>query len=251
MGRKGGKRHLKRKPAPKAWPIHRKEAVWTVRPRPGPHALSSCIPLALLVRDVLGFAQTRKEAKMIVSQERVKVDGKVRREELFPVGLMDVVSIPDVEKNYRVLPSEKGLTLHPIEKDEAASKLCRIENKTATKGGHVQLNLHDGTNVHITVKDSKKPEVSYQTLDVLKLGVPDREPLGHIKLGVKNPAMIIGGKNVGQYGRITDIEKRPSQKRKELLVTIEDKNGNKFQTILDYVFVVGDTEPLISLPEAD
>lgn len=188
---------------------------------------------------------------MIVSQERVKVDGKVRREELFPVGLMDVVSIPDVKKNYRVLPSEKGLTLHPIEKDEATFKLCRIENKSTTKGGHAQLNLHDGTNIHITIKDPKKPEVSYHTSDVLKLGVPNREPLSHIKLNVKNPAIIIGGKNVGQYGRITDIEKRPSQKRKELLVTIEDKNGNKFQTILDYVFVVGDTEPFISLPEAD
>jgi ribosomal protein S4E len=34
-------------------------------------------------------------------------------------------------------------------------------------------------------------------------------------------------------------------------VTIEDGDGNQFQTTLDYVFVVGDKEPHISLTEAN
>jgi small subunit ribosomal protein S4e len=252
LGKKGGKKHLKRKPAPRLWPIHRKEAVWTVKPKPGPHPISSCIPLALLVRDILGFAKTRKEAKTIISKERLKVDGKAQREELFAIGLMDVVSIPDITKDYRVLPSKKGPTLHPIEKDEAEFKLCRIENKTVTKSGHIQLNLHDGTNVLIPVKDPKKPEEDvYKTLDVLKLGIPNRELLDHVGLKVGDAAMIIEGKNVGKYGEITDIEERLGQKRRELLVTIKDKNGNILKTILNYVFIVGDAEPYISLPEAD
>ena len=252
MGRKGERKHLKRKPAPKIWPIHRKEAVWTLKPKPGPHTLSRCIPLALIVRDILQFAKTRKEAKTIISQEKIKVNGKVQREERFPVGLMDVISIPDTEKVYRVLPSEKRLFLHPIESDEAEFKLCRIEDKTVVKGGHVQLNLHDGTSVLIRVNDPKKPEEDvYQTLDTLKLSIPDREPLGHMKLTVGASAMIIGGKNVGKYGKITAIEEKPSQKRRDLLVTIEDKNGNRFQTILNFIFVLGDTEPSISLPEVD
>lgn len=61
LGKKGGRRHLKRKPAPKTWPIHRKEQVWTIKPRPGPHPISRCLPLTLVVRDILGFAKTRKE----------------------------------------------------------------------------------------------------------------------------------------------------------------------------------------------
>ena len=252
MGRKGERKHLKRKPAPKIWPIHRKEAVWTLKPKPGPHTLSRCIPLALIVRDILQFAKTRKEAKTIISQEKIKVNGKVQREERFPVGLMDVISIPDTEKVYRVLPSEKRLFLHPIESDEAEFKLCRIEDKTVVKGGHVQLNLHDGTSVLIRVNDPKKPEEDvYQTLDTLKLSIPDLEPLGPMKLTVGAPAIIIGGKNVGKYGKITAIEEKPSQKRRDLLVTIEDKNGNRFQTILNFIFVLGDTEPSISLPEVD
>jgi len=252
LGKKGGKKHLKRKPAPEFWPIHRKEAVWTVKPKPGPHPLSRCIPLALVVRDILKFAKTRKEAKTVISQGKIKVNGKVQREELFPTGLMDVISILDSEKTYRVLPSEKGLILHPIGKDEAEFKLCRIESKTVVGGGHVQLNLHDGRSMLIRVNDPKKPEEDvYQTLDTLKLSIPEQEFMAHMKLTVRAPAIIIGGKNVGEYGKITVIEEKSGQKRRDLLVTIENKNGNRFQTTLNFIFVIGETEPSISLPEVD
>lgn len=250
MGKKGGKKHLKRKPAPKIWPIHRKEFVWTVKPRPGPHPTSSCILPALVTRDMLGFAKTRKEAKAIISQGKIMVDGKVQRDERFPAGLMDIISIPDMEKAYRILPSKKGLTLHPIEKDEAEFKLCRIENKTVINGGHVQLNLHDGRTVLIQVKDPKNPEEDvYHTLDTLKVSVPDQEIVGNIKFAEGASAIIVGGKNAGRHGKIVAIEERPGQKRRNLLVTIEDINGKRFQTILNFVFVIGDAEPGISLPE--
>ena len=245
MGRKGERGHLKRKPAPKMWPIHRKEAVWTVKPKPGAHSLSRSLPLGLIVRDMLKFAKTGKETKTIISQEKITVDGKIRRDESFLVGLMDVVSILDAKKSYRVLPSRKGLFLHPIKSDEAAFKLCRVEDKTVVKGGRVQLDLHDGTSYLLPEEDV------YKTLDALKLSVPDRELLGHTKLTIGASAIVTGGKNIGKYGKVTTIEKKPNQKRRDLIVTIEDKSGDQFQTILDFVFILGDTKPSISLPEAD
>jgi len=252
LGRKGERGHLKRKPAPKMWPIHRKEAVWTVMPKPGPHSLSRSLPLVLIVRDMLKFAKTSKEAKKIISQEKITVNGKVRRDERFLVGLMDVISILDAKKSYRVLPSSKGLFLHPIDSDEAAFKLCRIEDKTVVNGGHVHLDLHDGASSLIKVGNPQNPEEDvYHTLDVLKLSVPDRELLGYTKLTVGAPAIVIGGKNMGKYGKVTTIEKKSDKKRRDLLVTIKDVNGDQFQTILDFVFILGDTEPSISLPEAD
>ena len=251
MGKKGGRRHLKRKPAPEFWPIHRKEAVWTVKPNAGPHPISRCIPLTLVLRDVLSVAKTRSEAKTIIHEEKIMVDGKVQREELFPTGLMDVVSIPDMEKWYRVLPYEKGLLFHPISKDEATFKLCRIENKKVLSGGNVQLNLHDGRNVLVKVKDPNKPEEDvFHTLDTLKISLPNQEILGHMKLAEGAPALIVGGKNAGKHGKIVAIEQRPRQKRKNSLVTVEDERGNRFQTTVDYVFVIGDKQPHISLPEA-
>jgi small subunit ribosomal protein S4e len=252
LGRKGESGHLKRKPAPKIWPIHRKEAVWTVMPKPGPHSISRSLPLALIVRDILGFAKTAKEAKNIISQGQIMVDGKVRRDERFLVGLMDVVSIPDAKKSYRVLPSGKGLFLHPIGADEAAFKLCRIEDKTIAKGGNMHLNLHDGSSSLVAVDNSQIPtEEIYHTLNVLKLSVPDRELLGRAKLTSGAPAIVIGGQNRGKYGNVTTIEKQADKKRRDLLVTLKDINGNQFQTILNFVFILGDAEPTISLPEAD
>lgn len=204
----------------------------------------------LITRDMLGFAKTRKEAKAIISQEKIMMDGKVQRDELFPAGLMDVISIPDAARVYRILPSEKGLTLHPIEKDEAEFKLCRIEDKTIVNGGHVQLNLHDGRNVLIQAKAPEEPGKDiYHTMDTLKLSVPNQEIVGHIKLAKGAPAIIIGGKNAGRHGKIVDIEERAGQKRRKLLVTIENTKGKRFQTTLDFIFVVGDAEPSISLPE--
>jgi len=163
---------------------------------------------------------------------------------------MDVISLSDIGKIYRVLPSEKGLILHPIEKDEAEFKFCRIERKSTLSGGHVQLNLHDGRNVLIKVKDPQKPEEDlYQTLDTVKISLPEQEVVGHIKLTEDASALIVGGKNTGKHGKIVAIEKREGQKRRNSLVTIEDEKGNRFQTTIDYVFAIGDTKAQVSLPE--
>jgi small subunit ribosomal protein S4e len=251
LGRKGESGHLKRKPAPKLWPIHRKEDVWTVMPKPGPHSISRSLPLALIVRDILGFAKTAKEAKNIISQGKIMVDGKVRRDQRFLVGLMDVVSVPDTKKSYRALPSGKGLNLYPISGDETTFKLCRIEDKTVIKGGNMHLDLHDGSNSMVAKGNSQTTtEDPYHTLDVLKLSIPDRERLGRAKLAVGAPAIVIGGKNMGKYGKVVSIEKQADKKRRDLLVTLKDVNGNQFQTILDFVFILGDTESIISVPEA-
>ncbi|MEM2517542.1 MAG: 30S ribosomal protein S4e [Candidatus Bathyarchaeia archaeon] len=251
MGRKGGSTTLKRKPAPKIWPIHRKEFVWVVKPTPGPHSLENCLPITLLLRDILGVAKTRREAKIIVAQGKVYVDGRVRRDDKFPTGLMDVVSLPDLDKHFRILPSHKGLILHPISKEEASFKLCRIENKTMVKNGHIQLNLHDGSNILVRVADPKNPQEDvYSTFDTVKISLPDRQILEHIKVKENDYVIITGGKNMGKCGRIIEIEKVKGKKRKDAIVTVEDEKGNRYQTVLEFVFAIGETKPLISLPRA-
>lgn len=251
MGSKGGARHLKRKPAPRVWAVERKKYTWIVKPSPGPHSIEQCLPLTLILRDFLGLTKTAKEAEAIISQGKVYVDGKIRRDAAYPAGVMDVLTIPEAGHSYRVLPAQKGLILHPIGKEEAPFKLCRIENKTIVEDGHVQLNLHDGTTLLVRVADPKNPtEDTYRTLDTLKISLPAREVLGYIKLGKGVPVVLTGGKNVGKYGKIVELEERAGQKRRAQLVTVEDKNGNRFQTTVDLVFVVGDAEPSISLPEA-
>jgi small subunit ribosomal protein S4e len=249
MGRKGKTARLKRKPAPRFWPIHRKEDPWVLKPSSGPHSLQKCLPLSLVLRDILGIAQTRKESQTLLHQGKVFVNGKAISKDDFPVGLMDIISLPDANQYYRIMPSHKGLSLSPVSKDETNYKLSRIDDKATVPGG-VQLNLHDGSNLLIRVSDPKNhKEDIYNTFDVLKLSLPENGISGCVQLKEGNYVAITGGKNVGVNGKIVEIEKAEAKKRKNALVVVEDEKGKRFQTILDFVFSLGDSKPHVTETE--
>jgi len=193
LGKKGKTSRLKRKPAPAFWPIHRKELPWVVKPSSGSHSLHKCVPLSIMLRDMLGVAQTRKEGKLILTQGKVLVDGKVRKQDDSPVGLMDVISMPDTDKHYRVMPSHKGLVLNSISKEESNIKLFRVEDKTTVHNG-VQVAFHDGSVMLVKVNDPKNPiEVTYETFDVLKVQFPEKQVTEVLKTKEGNLAIITGG----------------------------------------------------------
>ncbi len=246
MGRKGKTARLKRKPAPRFWPIHRKEDPWVLKPSAGPHSLEHCLPLTLVLRDILGFAETRKEAQTIIHQGKIIVNGKIAQKDDFPVGLMDIISIPEADKYYRMTPNHKGLSLKPITKDEASFKLSRIDGKITVTGG-VQLNLHDGSNLFVKVADLKNPQEDiYETFDVLKLSFPGNQVAERVPFKEGNLAIITGGKNIGVQGKIVEIEKAEGKKRRSALVIVEDEKGARFQTILDFVFSIGAAQSLVT-----
>ena len=250
MGKKGGRKHLKREKAPRSWLIHPKEAHWAVKPKPGPHPQRACLPLSGLVRDVLGYANTAREGKMVLSRNRVSVDGKIRRDHKFPTGLMDVVELPDANMSYRILPAiGKGLTPVRIQKDETKSKLCRIEGKTALRKGKVQLNLHDGRNLVVQVQDPRNPkEDTYKTRDTLRISIPTQKILEHFRFAEGAYAIVTSGRNLGRHGKIIRIE--PSTAARRAAALIEDPSGNRFETIADYLFVVGEEKPIIRIEGA-
>lgn len=243
MGRMGGRRHLKRLAAPEFWPVLRKEATWTVKPRCGPHPADRSIPLLIIVRDVLGYAKTGREARKLIAEGHFKVDGHVRQDYKFPVGLMDVLEIVDTGEHFRVVPVPvKVMALVPVSGEEASFKLCRVESKTTLKGGRIQLNLHDGRNVEVPAEEARK----YATMSVVKVSIPDHEILGYIPLERGVLATVISGVNVGRVGRIVEIGSGMRHYRK--LVRLDDIVGGSFYTSLDKVFVVGTEKPEITLP---
>ncbi|MEM3517263.1 MAG: 30S ribosomal protein S4e [Candidatus Bathyarchaeia archaeon] len=248
MGKKGGSKHLKRFKAPSFWPIHVKEKTWTIKPSPGPHSIHESIPLLLIVRDILGYAKTAREAKIIISQGKIKVDGKIRKDKKYPVGLMDIIEIENVETPFRILPIYgKGLTLIEIPKDEATFKLCRIENKTTIKKGNIQLNLHDGRNLLVKVENPKNPvEDVYKVGDTIQLKIPEGKPLAHIKFEEGSCVLVTSGANMGRCGKVISVIKGTATR--PTIVSLEDSIG-KFQTIFNYTFVVGKEKPLIKLLE--
>ena len=197
-------------------------------------------PLLVVVRDFLGYAETAKEARMIIKQGKVLVDGKARADERYSVGLMDVVELPDAEKYYRVLPEHGGrFILHPIKREEAAYKLCLIVGKTTVKGGATQLNLHDGRNVLLADGGD-----TYAVNDIVKLSVPDQEITDHIEFKPGVRVIITGGRSQGQFGILIGLGSEPGSKR---TATIRTPENEDVRTLAKYVFAVGSETPIISL----
>ncbi len=228
-------KHQKRISVPNSWQISKKSNKWITSTRPGPHNRLQSLPLAVVLRDMLGVVDNRAEAKRVLSEGKVLVDGVARKDLRFPVGLMDVISIPLNNAEYLILLNGKGrLVLNKLE-DMGANKLCRIENKTVIKGGNVQMNLNDGTNLN--------GSNDYNTKDSIILSLPDKEIVKHIKYEVGNLAMIIGGSHSGEIGTIKEINKVRSSKYNTVTISGE----TEFETIENYVFVVGEKEPEISL----
>jgi small subunit ribosomal protein S4e len=231
-------KHLKRLASPRKWPIPRKTNVWVAKPSPGPHSLENGIPLVVGIRDFIKLANTASEARRIIGNGDIEVDGRVTRHYKHPLGLMDVVSIPKLKLYFRVLLESRGkIRFIKIKKDEAKWKLVRIENKVTVKGNQTQLNMHDGRN--ILVKKDK-----YKTSDVLKISLPDQKILGQYSFEPGNLAMLIGGHHVGEFAIIDKYEEIKSPKPN--IVYFDD-----FSTIKDYVFMVGQDKSEITVPDAN
>ncbi|WP_292320499.1 30S ribosomal protein S4e [Caldisphaera sp.] len=248
MGNMGGSRSIKAKTAPVFWPVPRKVRPWTVKPSPGPHKVEQSLPLMLVLRDLLKYAESGKEAIKIIAEGKIKVDGKVVRDYKYPLSVMDVLEIPENDEYYRVIPYPTDyLRLHKISKEEASIKPVRIENKTVVKGGNIQLNLSGGRNILIKLNEKEKKEVPYNTLDTLLIGLPNQDIKDHIPFQIGDSALIVWGKNVGRLGKLVSINKQWGWKWTS--ITLEGKDGKKIQTALEYVLVVGKEKPVITLPE--
>lgn len=235
MARRGQRKHLKRLPAPRHWPIRRKAGKFTTRVIPGPHPKEHCLTLAIILREMLGYAESMREVKAILSQGQIKVDGVVRKEPRFPVGLMDVLEVTSSGERYRLLPKPRGgFRLVNIDDSEASFKLCRIESKNMIKGGKVQLGLHDGRT--LLLPEGEKAS-DYNTLGTLKVSVPEQKLMTSIPLETGVYAVVSRGKNIGSEGKVLEIVNRVGTHAST--VTLEDPEGNRFETALEYVFVVG------------
>jgi len=172
-------------------------------------------------------ATTLREARRILHSRKVLIDGVVRVEEKFPVGLMDVISLEG--KHYMIFLDWKGrLIPKEIDKKEVGSKILKIIRKHTAKGGKIIVTFHDGRNMigdnHLKVGDS------------VQVKLPKVEMISHLKLESGARCLVEEGKHSGKVVKLREILKRKGGKRPEVLV--EDDTGS-FETVLDYLLVIG------------
>jgi len=230
---------LKRRAAPRSWTIPRKGTKWVKRPAPGPHAQDQSIPLLLLLRDLRHVVASAREARILVGSGAVRVDGQVATDLARGLGLMDTLSLAaPLDQHFRVVKDRRGkLILTPIPSTEATLKIGRVRSKHAVKGRRVQATLHDGRNLLL-------PESTpYRVGDSVKIEVPGQKVLEHFSLKPGALAFVAGGTHVGELARVEKVEVRNSSQPN----LVHFKEG--FSTIKEYVFVVGEQAPGVTLGE--
>ena len=216
--------HMKRLTMPRSWPLPRKTSVWIQKPNPCGHPLDLCMPMGVILRDVLGVAQNRREAKKILHSKLVKVDGSIETDIGRGVGLMDVLTVGDV--SYKcVLDTNGKLRYRMIPAKEASTKICRVMGKTTIKGARTQVHLHDGRNLLF----NENPE--YKTGDSLVISLADQEIKSHHKIEEVSIAYLTGGNHIGELATVRGEDIKRSSKANE--VQFDD-----FGTISDYVFII-------------
>jgi len=231
---------LKRVCAPKSWMLDKLSGVFAPRPTPGPHKLRECMPLMVFLRNRLKYALTYVECKKIVKQRLIKIDGKIRTESKYPIGMMDVVTIEKTGENFRMLYDHKGrFVVHRIDAEEAKTKLCKVKRVMVGPKGVPFVVTNDGRTI-------RYPDPLVKLNDTILINTSTAKIQEFVKFESGNLCMITGGRNIGRVGIITSRERHPGSFE---IVHVKDANGHAFATRVNNVFVIGrGNKPLITLP---
>src|ERR687883_116519 len=236
MGKKGGDTRVKRQMAPTFWAIKRKQSQFVLRVSPGPHPKDRAYPLGMVLRDVLKVAGTMHEAERILNAGKVKVDGNVRRDPNFAVGLLDVIEIATGQA-YRLVPKNSMLlTAIAIDNSEKNLKLVKVTSKTIIRGKKIQYGFHDGK--------SLISELQLKVGDTCVIELPEIKVRDHLAFVNGVTALIITGENAGNIGKIEGIQDGIFSLPKRALVLSGDRS---VELPVEMVMVVGSDKPVMKV----
>jgi small subunit ribosomal protein S4e len=221
--------HQKRLSAPNSWPIERKGETFTVAAGGGPHGEAG-VPLIILLRDVLGYVDSKKEARYALNEGTVLVNGQTVADEARPVGMFDILAFTQREEYYRIFPDRGGrLSLTPIDADAADSRLAKIVGKQHVAGGDTQLQFHDGSNLR--VDDASE----YSTKDSLVLDNETKEVVAHFPYEEGALVTAVDGEHAGEIGEVAETTVTNSSGPNIVRVAQDD---GEFETVEAYVVVI-------------
>lgn len=208
--------HLKRNEMLKIWPLKRKGTKYLVRPL---HNLKTGIPLLIILRDILKLGKTRKELKNILNEKRIKVNQKVVKNDKFPLGILDVLSLDN--KNFRIIIKNKKFSLKEIEEKEAEEKVVEIIGKKILRGKKVQINLMDGRNY--LIKDDLKVG------DSVIINLKENKITNTARFKENSKVLFVSGKHIGEEGIIKKID----NERKLATIKLKDEEvSTHFKTVM-------------------
>lgn len=197
-------------------------------PSSGPHKKTECIPLCVLLTRKLKVATSTKEVKYILRKNMVEVNGIVRTDKDYPLGIMDVLKISN--QNYRVLYNvNRKFVLHKISEEEGSIRLAKVSKKMIRKKDVPYVYCNDGSTFRYC-----NPQIKAR--DTLIIDISTKSVIDFIPFKVDEVAFITKGKNLGCVGTITSIEKHEGGYD---IAYIRDSTGRNFATRTDNAIVIG------------
>ncbi|MBS3167839.1 30S ribosomal protein S4e [Candidatus Woesearchaeota archaeon] len=233
-----GQNHLSRLASPKNWKLARKENKYITRPLAGPHPLSRCLTVNFLLKNLLNYAKTAKEVKNIINSGGLLIDGVVRKDYKFPIGIMDIIELPKLKESYKIVFNKKGnFVLIPLDKDEQNTKLLKVIKKSIVKNGKLQITFHDGRNILLDKSDAKIGDSVLYDLKNKKINKL-------FSLDKGSFVYLVDGSYVGVIAKVKELVPSKDMKAAKLVLEIGDKD---YITLRNYVFVVGNGKVEVGL----
>lgn len=227
MSKKGGSVHKKRlNTSTLAVLEKRKGQKWIIGTRPGPHTKELSVPITIVLRDLLKIVKTAKEGKKIIRDGKILVDGKKIKDYKLPVGLMDLITLKEENKTYKLIFDKYG-KIEAKETKEVDKKLGKVVKKTKGKDGKIIITLHDGKTL---IADN-----NIKIGDTIVLSLKDKKIINILKLENESICYIMNGKHIGHFGKLKEIVKTENSKQKIARIDTKEK---EIITVLKYLFVV-------------
>jgi small subunit ribosomal protein S4e len=151
----------------------------------------------------------------------VKVNGKVRRDDGFPVGVMDVLSLEKTGEHFRLLRDVAGrFVLKTIKAEESKFKLCRVKAVRLGTNKIPYIYTDDGRTFNY-------PHPEIQINDTVKVDLDTGKVLEFFKCEPGNLVFVTGGNNIGRVGLMLHRERHLGSFD---IVHVKDANGKLFST---------------------
>ncbi len=184
--------HRKRLPAPKHYPIERKGVTY-VSSMEGSRSPENAIPAVVLLREVLDYADSKKEAKKIVQERRLYRNGEPVTDIRQGIGVLDVVEIPETEEAYRVIRKGRNLSFVPVnDSDKVAAKIVSKD----VEGEEYVYRLHNGENY--------RTEDEHETGNTLVFNDSVKE----VSLEEGAEVIVIDGRHAGEIAELEEVHER-------------------------------------------
>ncbi len=189
-------RHLKRHSAPKSWPIKRKGINFISRPQLGGQKREYSCSVLVLLRDLLHYVETAKEAKFLVHTKAIVVNGKEVKDIKHSCALFDILELKTSSEKFRLLFDTKARLKLVATKD--ASLYLKVSSKTVLSSKKYQMNCSNGMNILVDEKTFKATKVE----DTLIYDYTKSKITGHLPLKEKSFVYLFDGKFKGNFAQV-------------------------------------------------